>query len=80
VVFEDGAQKLGDGENELGVADLLENVSVEPLGEKQDALLLARGAKQAAFAGIGTSGLRSVSSPYSTPGDKISCTIPTSTV
>jgi hypothetical protein len=42
VVFENGAQKLGDGEDELGVADLFEDVRVvEPLGEKQDALLLA---------------------------------------
>jgi hypothetical protein len=57
VEFENGAQKLGDRENELGVADLFEDVSVEPLGEKQDALLLARGAKQAAFAGIGEDGL-----------------------
>jgi hypothetical protein len=45
MVFENGAQKLGDGENKLSVADLFENVSVEPLGEKQDALLLARRAK-----------------------------------
>lgn len=51
MVFEDRAQKLGDGENELGVTDLFEDVSVEPLGEKQDALLLARGAKQATFTG-----------------------------
>jgi len=57
VVFEDGAQKLGDGENELSVADLFEDVSIEPLGEKHDALLLARGAKQAAFTGIGQDGL-----------------------
>ena len=33
MVFEDGAQKLGDGENELSVADLFEDVSIEPLGE-----------------------------------------------
>ena len=41
VVFENGAQQLGDGEDVLGVADLLQDVPVEPLGEKQDALLLA---------------------------------------
>jgi len=57
VVSEDGAQKLWHGEDELGVADLFEDVSVEPLGEKQDALLLARGAKEAAFAGVGEDGL-----------------------
>jgi hypothetical protein len=51
------AQKLWDRENELGVAGLLEDVRVEPLGEKQDALLLARGAKEAAFAGVGEGGL-----------------------
>jgi hypothetical protein len=45
VVSEDGAQKLWDGEDELGVADLFEDVSVKPLGEKQGALLLARGGK-----------------------------------
>ena len=52
VVFENGAQELGDGEDELGVADLLEDVGIEPLGEKQDVLLLARGTKKPAFAGI----------------------------
>ncbi len=57
VKFENGAQKLGDGEDELDVADLFEDVRVEPLGEKQDALLLARGAKQAAFAGVGEDSL-----------------------
>ena len=57
MVFEDGAQKLGDGENELSAADLFEDVSIEPLGEKQDALLLARGTKEAAFAGISEDGL-----------------------
>jgi len=41
VVFENGAQELGDGEDELGMADLLEDVGIEPLGEEQDALLLA---------------------------------------
>lgn len=41
-VSEDWAQKFWDGEDELGVTDLFEDVSVEPLGEKQDALLLAR--------------------------------------
>jgi site-specific DNA recombinase len=41
VVFENGAQELGDGEDVLGMADLLQDVRVEPLGEKQDALLLA---------------------------------------
>jgi hypothetical protein len=39
------------------VTDLFEDVSIERLGEKQDALLLARGAKQAAFAGVGQDGL-----------------------
>jgi len=34
-----------------------ELLSVEPIGEKQDALLWARGAKQAAFAGIIEDGL-----------------------
>jgi hypothetical protein len=34
------------------VADLFEDVAVEPLGEKQDALLLARGTEEPAFAGI----------------------------
>jgi hypothetical protein len=43
VEFENGAQELGNGEDELGVADLLEDVAVEPLGEKQDAFLLACG-------------------------------------
>jgi hypothetical protein len=41
VVFENGAQELGDGEDVLGMADLLQDVRVEPLREKQDALLLA---------------------------------------
>jgi len=41
MVFEDGAQELGDGEDELGMADSLEDVGIEPLGEEQDALLLA---------------------------------------
>mgnify|MGYP001133793342 CR=1 FL=1 len=41
MVFEDRAQKLGEDEDELGVADLFEDVRVKPLGEKQDALLLA---------------------------------------
>jgi hypothetical protein len=41
VVLENGAQELGDGENILVMADFLEEVNVEPLGEKQDALLLA---------------------------------------
>jgi hypothetical protein len=57
VASEDGAQKLWDGEKILTVTDLFEDVSVEPLGEKQDALLLARGAKQGAFAGVGEAGL-----------------------
>ena len=35
------------------MADLFEDVSVEPFGEKQDALLLARGTEESAFAGIG---------------------------
>ena len=39
------------------MADLFENMSVEPFGEKQDALLLARGTKQPAFAGISEDGL-----------------------
>jgi hypothetical protein len=34
VVFENGAQELGDGEDVLGVADLLQDVGIEPLGEK----------------------------------------------
>ena len=41
VVFENGAQEPGDGEGELCVADLLQDVRVEPPGEKQDPLLLA---------------------------------------
>ena len=41
MVLEDGAQELGNGEDELGVTDLFEDVRVKPLGEKQDALLLA---------------------------------------
>ena len=49
VAFEDGAQELEDGEDKLGVADLLADVGVEPLGEKQDALLLARWAEDPAF-------------------------------
>lgn len=57
VVFEDGAQEFGDGEDELGVADLFEDVRVEPLREKQEALLLARRTKQAAFAGVGEDSL-----------------------
>jgi hypothetical protein len=57
VVSGNGAQKLGDGEDELGVTELLEDVRVEPLGKKQDALLLARRTKQAAFAGISKDGL-----------------------
>jgi hypothetical protein len=39
------------------VADLFENMSVEPLGKKQDAFLLAGWTKQPAFAGIGQDGL-----------------------
>jgi hypothetical protein len=39
------------------VADLFENMSVEPFGEKQDAFLLAGWTKQPAFAGIGEDGL-----------------------
>jgi hypothetical protein len=57
VVFENGTQELGDGEDELSMADVFENVGIEPLGKKQDALLLARGTKQPAFAGIGEDGL-----------------------
>jgi hypothetical protein len=56
VVFENGTQKLGDREDELGVADLFEDVSVEPLGEMQDELLLARGTKEPTFTGIGEDG------------------------
>jgi hypothetical protein len=37
--------------------NLFEDVSVEPIGEKQAALLPARRAKQAAFAGAGEDGL-----------------------
>ncbi len=57
VVFEDGAEELWDREDELGVADLFEDANVEQLGEEQDALLLARGSEQPAFAGIGEDGL-----------------------
>jgi hypothetical protein len=66
VVFENGAQEFWDCEHELGVADLFEDVSVQPLGEKQDALLLARGAKQATFAGIGEDGLIAASAAAKT--------------
>jgi hypothetical protein len=52
VVFENGAQELGDGEDVLSVADLLEDVAVEPLGEKQDAFLVACGTEEPAFTGI----------------------------
>jgi hypothetical protein len=41
VEFENGAQELGDGEGLLGMATLFQDVCIEPLGEKQDALLLA---------------------------------------
>jgi hypothetical protein len=57
VVFENNAQKLRDCEDVLRVADLFENMSVEPLGKKQDAFLLTGGTKQPAFAGIGEDGL-----------------------
>jgi len=41
VEFENGAQELGDGEGLLGMAALFQDVRIEPLGEKQNALLLA---------------------------------------
>ena len=47
--FENGAQELGNGEDKLGVADLLEDVAVEPLGEKRDAFLLACGTEEPAL-------------------------------
>lgn len=50
--LEDRAQELGDGEDILGVTDRFEDVRVEPFGEKQDALLLARGTEESAFTGI----------------------------
>jgi hypothetical protein len=34
VVFENGAQELGDGEDVLGVTDRPEDVRVEPFGEE----------------------------------------------
>ena len=46
------AQELGDGEDVLGVTDRLQDVSIEPFGEEQDALLVARGTKKPAFTGI----------------------------
>ena len=46
------AQELGDGEDVLGVTDRLQDVRVEPFGEEQDALLVARGTKKPAFTGI----------------------------
>ena len=53
MVFEDGAQELGDGKNVLGMADLFEDVGIEPFGKQEDAFLLAGGAKEPAFTGIG---------------------------
>lgn len=47
------AQGLGDRKNILAVADLFEDAGIEPFGEKQNTLLLARRTKQAAFAGVG---------------------------
>jgi len=52
VVFENGAQELGDGEDEPGVTDLFEDASVESLGEEQDAFLLACGTEEPALTGI----------------------------
>jgi hypothetical protein len=57
MVFENGTQKFWDCENKLGVADLLEDVCVEPLGKKQDAFLLTGGTKKPAFAGVGQDSL-----------------------
>jgi hypothetical protein len=34
VVFEDGAQELGNGKNVLGMTDLLEDVRIEPFGKQ----------------------------------------------
>ena len=45
--------QLGDDEDILGVADLLQDVSVEPLGEKQNAFLFAGGTKEPAFSRMG---------------------------
>jgi hypothetical protein len=52
VIFENGTQQLGNREDELGRTNLFEDMGIEPLGEKQDALLLARGIKKPAFTGI----------------------------
>ena len=41
VIFENGAQKLGDRKNILVMADFFQDVIVEPFGEQQDTLLLA---------------------------------------
>ena len=49
VVFKDSAQKLGDGEDILGVADLLKDVSIEPLGKEQDTFLVACRTEAPAF-------------------------------
>jgi len=49
VVFKDSAQELGDGEHILGVADLLKDVSIEPLGKEQDTFLVACRTEAPAF-------------------------------
>ncbi len=41
VAFENGARELWEGEEVLGVPDLLQDVPIEQLSEEQDALLLA---------------------------------------
>jgi hypothetical protein len=53
VVFEDSAQELGDGEYILGVADLLKDVSIEPLGKEQDAFLVTCRTEAPAFTRVG---------------------------
>jgi hypothetical protein len=52
VELENLAQELGNGKDVLRVTDGLEDVSIEPFGEQQYALLVARGTKKPAFTGI----------------------------
>ena len=53
MVFKYSAQELGDGENILGVADLLKDASIEPLGEEQDAFLVTCRTEAPAFTRVG---------------------------
>jgi hypothetical protein len=68
VVFKDSAQELGDGEHILGAADLLKDVSIEPLGEEHDAFLVTCRTEAPAFTRVGQNRLV-VAAPASKTGE-----------